>query len=248
MMWKPVDFYLVCLFCLLFFFYYFDRRYLLPCFPSNSISLPSFFPRSPSFVVGLRVLLTLPGVAGFPARHRQESDRSEVRPSGTYIIIDDNMNTFTHISLFRWTALGLSTSNSSLGFSLLSWLVFIFSRQLYQTISITSRERSWGDPVWVGEGKSSIGILSRIRIRLPTVFPLFPPSTLTASLTSEASLPPFNLLFIIPFSLSPPPAFRPLISFCLIHWLIQFDLNHVVIFLYTFSFVFRVRSGRISRQ
>lgn len=147
MMWKPVDFYLVCLFCLFVFFIFWST--LSPSLFSFQFHLPPFFfPRS--FVVGLRVLLTLPGVAGFPARHRQESDRSEVRPSGTYIIIDDNMNTFTHISLFRWTALGLSTSNSSLGFSLLSWLVFIFSRQLYQTISITSRERSWGDPVWGG--------------------------------------------------------------------------------------------------
>ncbi len=78
------------------FFVFFYRRYLfslslssLPFLvltqtPTILVLLRVPFAHSSSFIVGLRVLLTLPGVTGFPARHRQESDRSEVCPSGIY--------------------------------------------------------------------------------------------------------------------------------------------------------------------
>ncbi len=198
MMWKPVDFYLVCLFCLLFVFYFLST--LSPSLFSFQFHLPPFFfPRSSSFVVGLRVLLTLPGVAGFPARHRQESDRSEVRPSGTYIIIDDN-TVWTH------SRTSVCSDEQPWVFPLpVSPWVFLFCLDLssFSPASFTRPYRSQAVSVaggirfgWGKENPQSESCHA-YAFDCPLYFLYFPLNS-DGQTASEASLPPFNLLFIIP--------------------------------------------------
>lgn len=205
MMWKTSWFYLVCFVCL-FGFYFIDVISFLvflpiPCLP--------FFP---PFIL-LYSWSTSSSYASWS--HRISSQASarkwSIRNSSfryihtyIYIIIGDNMNTFTHISLFLWATLGL--------FILFPpWVFFChdlssFSpHQLYQTISITNRERSWGDPVWGGREILNRNPVTHTHSPVHCISSISPsvPSTLTASLTNEASLPPLLTYFSSFLSLSP---------------------------------------------